>query len=226
MNTIKPMDKPILVAPSILNSDFLRLAETLRVINESEADWIHMDIMDGVFVPNISIGFPIVEAVKKMSVKPLDVHLMIVQPERYIERFAKSGASGITVHYEACTHLHSAIQEIKSNGCRAGVALNPHTDVGLLKQVLSDLELVLVMTVNPGFGGQAFIENSYAKVRELREMARSNNPGLIIQVDGGITDSNAGRLVKDGVNCLVAGTHVFSSEDPAAAISRLKRLGK
>ncbi|HLF34671.1 MAG TPA: ribulose-phosphate 3-epimerase [Cyclobacteriaceae bacterium] len=218
------MDKPILVAPSILNSDFLKLADTVRVINDSEADWVHMDIMDGVFVPNISIGFPIVDAVKKISIKPLDVHLMIVQPERYIQRFARSGASGITVHFEACTHLHSTIQEIKSIGCRAGVALNPHTDVGLLKPVLKDLDLVLVMTVNPGFGGQAFIENSYTKVKELREMARSINPALVIQVDGGITDNNAGRLVKVGVDCLVAGTHIFSSDDPAAAISRLKRL--
>ena len=224
LNNIEFMGKPILVSPSILNSDFLRMADTIRIINESEADWIHMDIMDGVFVPNISIGFPLMEAIRKMAVKPMDVHLMIIQPERYIDRFAASGAAGITVHYEACTHLHSTIQQIKSNQCRAGVALNPHTDVRLLKPILNDIDLVLIMTVNPGFGGQDFIENSYAKIMDLREMAIDGNPDLIIQVDGGITGSNASKLIDAGVNCLVAGTYIFASDNPVSTIRQLKHI--
>jgi ribulose-phosphate 3-epimerase len=216
------MNKQVLVSPSILNTDFLYLEESVKIINESQADWVHLDVMDGVFVPNLSFGFPVMEAVKRISVKPLDVHLMIVNPEKYIEKFARSGADGITVHYETCPHLHSTIQQIKSNHCRAGVALNPHTAVTLLKPVLKDIDLVLIMTVNPGFGGQEFIESSYDKIQELRKMADLHNPELIIQVDGGVREDNAAMLIRSGVDCLVAGTYIFKSADPVQSINKLK----
>jgi len=218
------MAKQILIAPSILSTDFMELKETVNIVNDSKADWIHMDIMDGVFVPNISFGFPIMEAVSKISKKPLDVHLMIVEPEKYIDKFASTGASGITVHYEACIHLHSTIQHIKAKKCRAGVALNPHTDVSLLKPILGDIDLALIMTVNPGFGGQKFIENSYRKIEELRELSSKYNPDLIIEVDGGINDDNVEKLLRTGADCIVAGTHVFSSKDPVATINRMKEI--
>jgi ribulose-phosphate 3-epimerase len=210
------------IAPSILNADFLHLQEQIEIINKSEADWIHLDIMDGVFVPNISFGIPIVQAVRKISKKPLDVHLMIVNPEKYIQHFTDAGASYITVHYEACTHLHSTIHQIRDRGVKVGVALNPHTDVSLLKPVLHDLDMVLIMTVNPGFGGQQFIKYSYEKVRELRRLSEIHNPGLLIQVDGGITLDNILDLKKTGVDVFVAGTFVFRSEDPVQTINALK----
>ncbi len=212
-----------LIAPSILNADFLYLKEQVDIINTSNADWIHMDIMDGVYVPNISFGFPIVNAVKSVSKKPLDVHLMIVQPEKYVSSFIDAGASYLTVHYEACTHLHSTVQQIKVKGAKAGVALNPHTDVSLLKPIIEDLDLVLIMTVNPGFGGQEFIKNSFDKVRDLREMALRYNPGLLIEVDGGVSLKNIGALKEAGVDVFVAGTFVFKSDNPVKTINMLKQ---
>ena len=211
-----------LIAPSILNADFLHLKDQIEIINKSEADWVHLDIMDGVFVPNISFGIPIVQAVCKVSEKPLDVHLMIVHPENYIRQFSEAGASIITVHYEACTHLHSTIHQIRERGVKAGVALNPHTDVNLLKPVLQDLDMVLIMTVNPGFGGQKFINFSFEKIRELRQLADTYNPELLIQVDGGITLENIEILKKSGVDVFVAGTFVFKSKDPVKTINALK----
>jgi len=211
-----------MIAPSILNADFLNLKKQIEIINESEADWVHLDIMDGVYVPNISFGIPIVEAVNKVSKKPLDVHLMIVNPEKYVGKFAKAGAYNITVHYEACTHLHSTVHQIKDQGLRAGVALNPHTDVSLLRPILSDIDMVLIMTVNPGFGGQQFIEFSYEKIRELRNLAANLNPDLLIQVDGGVTLENIGKLKQSGVDVFVAGTFVFKSNDPLQTIRALK----
>jgi ribulose-phosphate 3-epimerase len=214
----------IMLSPSILNADFLDLKSKIDLINNSEADWIHLDIMDGVFVPNISFGFAIIKSIHSYSKKPLDIHLMIVNPERYIEKFADSGAYFITVHYEACTHLHSTIQQIKDTGARAGVALNPHTDVGLLKPVLKELDMVLIMTVNPGFGGQKFIEFSYQKIIELRAMANDFNPDLLIQVDGGISTDNIKQLHNAGVDVFVAGTFVFNSESPTDTINQLKNI--
>jgi ribulose-phosphate 3-epimerase len=212
----------VIISPSILNADFLNLESQIELINKSEADWIHLDIMDGVFVPNISFGFSIIKSIQSYSNKPLDVHLMIVNPEKYIERFAEAGAYFITVHYEACPHLHSTVQQIKNTGAKAGVALNPHTDVGLLKPILKDLDMVLIMTVNPGFGGQSFIESSYEKVRDLRTLSRELNPELLIQVDGGISTGNIKQLHDAGVDVFVAGTFVFKSENPVNTINVLK----
>ncbi len=212
----------VIISPSILNADFLNLESQIELINKSEADWIHLDIMDGVFVPNISFGFSIIKSIKSYSKKPLDVHLMIVNPEKYIERFAEAGAYFITVHYEACPHLHSTVQQIKNTGAKAGVALNPHTDVGLLKPILKDLDMVLIMTVNPGFGGQSFIESSYEKIRDLRILSRELNPELLIQVDGGISTDNIKQLHDAGVDVFVAGTFVFKSENPVNTINVLK----
>lgn len=214
----------IIISPSILNADFLDLKSQIELINKSEADWIHLDIMDGVFVPNISFGFSIIKSIHSSSKKPLDVHLMIVNPENYIERFAESGAYMITVHYETCTHLHSTIQQIKNTGARAGVALNPHTDVGLLKPVLKDLDMVLIMTVNPGFGGQNFIESSFEKIKDLKELSEEINPELLIQVDGGISTQNIKQLHEAGVDVFVAGTFVFKSENPTNTINVLKNI--
>lgn len=213
-----------LIAPSILSADFANLQRDIEMINNSEADWFHVDVMDGVFVPNISFGFPVIAAAKKYAKKPFDVHLMIVEPDRYITEFAKAGADIITVHYEACTHLHRTIQLIKSAGCKAGVALNPHTPVSLLKDILQDIDLVLVMSVNPGFGGQQFIPQTLNKVAELRQLAQQFNPNLIIEVDGGVGMQNITALVNAGANALVAGNAVFGAPDPVQMISDLKNV--
>nr|WP_068892759.1 ribulose-phosphate 3-epimerase [Pedobacter panaciterrae] len=213
-----------LIAPSVLSADFANLQRDIEMVNSSEADWFHVDVMDGVFVPNISFGFPVMEAIKKYAAKPLDVHLMIVSPDQYIERFAAAGASVITVHYEACTHLHRTVQAIHAAGCKAGVAINPHTPVVLLKDILADLDLVLVMSVNPGFGGQKFIPNTLNKVRELKAMASTINPDVIIEVDGGVGIQNLGDLIRAGADAFVAGNAIFGAPSPTAMISELKQL--
>lgn len=213
-----------IIAPSILSADFANLQRDIEMINNSEADWFHVDVMDGVFVPNISFGFPVLKAVKQYSKKPLDVHLMIVNPEKYIQEFADAGADIITVHYEACIHLHRVVQMIKNAGCKAGVALNPHTPVNLLKDILPELDLVLIMSVNPGFGGQKFIEQSLNKIIELKQMALSIHPNLLIEVDGGVSASNIEQLLKAGVNALVAGNAVFAAESPKDMIASLKNI--
>lgn len=215
-----------LIAPSVLSADFANLQRDVEMINSSEADWFHVDIMDGVFVPNISFGFPVVEAIKRHAGKPLDVHLMIVNPDQYIERFAAAGAAVITVHYEACTHLHRTVQAIHAAGCKAGVALNPHTPVALLKDILADLDMVLIMSVNPGFGGQQFIPNSLNKIAELSAMAAQVNPDLLIEVDGGVGLHNAGLLLRAGANVLVAGNAVFAAPSPVKMIGELKLIDK
>jgi ribulose-phosphate 3-epimerase len=213
-----------LVSPSLLAADFGNLQKEVLMVNKSQADWIHLDIMDGLFVPNISFGFPVVEYVKKAAEKPLDVHLMIVDPDRYISRFRDAGAAILTVQYEACTHLHRTVTEIRNLRMKAGVALNPHTPVSLLKNILPYIDMVLIMTVNPGFGGQSFIMESYNKITELRNMIDSPGLNILIEVDGGIDTSNAARLVGAGVNVLVAGNSVFSSANPADTIRKLKTL--
>lgn len=213
-----------LIAPSILSADFANLQRDIEMINQSEADWFHVDVMDGVFVPNISFGFPVINAAKKHAKKPFDVHLMIVDPDRYIAEFAKAGADVITVHYEACTHLHRTIQLIKSVGCKAGVALNPHTPVSLLKDILQDIDLALVMSVNPGFGGQQFIPQTLTKVRELKQMALQVNPNLWIEVDGGVGIHNIGSLIEAGANVFVAGNAVFAAPSPTQMIAELKQV--
>jgi ribulose-phosphate 3-epimerase len=211
-----------LIAPSILSADFSNLRADIEMINASKADWFHVDIMDGVFVPNISFGFPVMEAVKKYATKPMDVHLMIVNPDQYIERFAEAGAASITVHYEACIHLHRTIQSIHLTGCKAGVAINPHTPVALLKDILPDLDMVLIMSVNPGFGGQSFIHNTYAKITELKNMAAVLNPDLLIEVDGGISMLNLSQLITAGADVFVAGNAIFSTESPTDTIEEFK----
>ena len=213
-----------LIAPSVLAADFANLQRDIEMINKSEADWFHIDIMDGVFVPNISYGMPVLKAIGKHARKTLDVHLMIVDPDRYIEDFAELGADILTVHYEACNHLHRTLQRIKAAGMKAGVALNPHSRVDLLEEVIHDLDLVLIMSVNPGFGGQSFIENTYKKVERLREMISEHKTSCIIEVDGGVNDANAQRLVSSGADALVAGSFVFKSEDPLQTIKKLKSL--
>jgi ribulose-phosphate 3-epimerase len=213
-----------LVSPSLLAADFGNLAKDVNLINESLADWIHCDIMDGVFVPNISFGFPVIEQVKKIARKPLDVHLMIVDPDRYLSRFCDSGANILTVQYEACNHLNRTAAEIRRLGMKAGVAINPHTPVSLLKNILPYIDLVLIMTVNPGFGGQSFIFESYSKISELRKMIDDGKYDVLIEVDGGIDTKNARKLIETGVDVLVAGNSVFSSKDPARTIRELKNL--
>jgi ribulose-phosphate 3-epimerase len=213
-----------LVSPSILNADFGNLEKEILMINSSQADWIHLDIMDGVFVPNISFGFPVIEYVKKISEKPLDVHLMIVDPDRYLTRFRDSGADILSVQYEACTHLQRTVTEIHNLGMKASVALNPHTPVSLLRHVLPDIDMVLIMTVNPGFGGQHFIEESYNKIVELRKMIETGGYNILIEVDGGIDTNNSAKLTKSGANVLVAGHSVFTSKDPVGTILKLKKL--
>jgi len=213
-----------LIAPSVLSADFANLQRDVEMINSSEADWFHVDIMDGVFVPNISFGFPVMEAIKRFAKKPLDVHLMIVNPDQYVEQFARAGASMITVHYEACTHLHRTIQLIHQAGVKACVALNPHSPVELLSDILGDLDMVLVMSVNPGFGGQAFIPNTLNKISRLRAMANQLNPDLLIEVDGGVGLHNIPALLQAGANVLVAGNAVFAAASPTEMISSMKNL--
>ncbi|GGH25082.1 ribulose-phosphate 3-epimerase [Sphingobacterium alkalisoli] len=213
-----------LIAPSVLAADFADLRKDIEMVNESEADWFHIDIMDGVFVPNISFGFPVMLAISKHAKKPLDVHLMIVDPDRYLKTCKDSGAAVITVHYEACTHLHRTLAGIKELGCKAGVALNPHTSVQLLKDVIRDIDLVCLMSVNPGFGGQKFIEQTYTKIRELRALAAGVNDNLHIEIDGGVTIANAAKLIRAGADVLVAGSFVFNSDTPLETIKELKAI--
>src|SRR6185437_1753397 len=211
------------IAPSILSADFLRLGEDIEMINQSDADWFHLDVMDGRFVPNITFGLPVIAAMKKKAKKPFDVHLMIVEPEKYFEEFAKAGADILTVHYEVSPHLHRSLQVIKSLGMKAGVAINPHTPAHLLETVISDIDLVCLMSVNPGFGGQKFIDHTMTKLRVLKQMIKDQGAGTLIEIDGGVTLDNAGVLVKCGADVLVAGNAVFSSSDPADTIKRLKQ---
>jgi ribulose-phosphate 3-epimerase len=214
---------PKLIAPSLLASDFANLQKEIDMVNQSEADWFHLDIMDGVFVPNISFGMPVIKAIAQHAKKPLDVHLMIVDPDRYIDTFAQLGASILTVHFEACTHLHRTIQHIKSAGMKAGVALNPHTNIELLEDVINDIDLALIMSVNPGFGGQKFINNTYHKIAALRDLIVTKNANTLIEIDGGVSDQNAAKLVDAGANVLVAGSFVFKSSAPTKTISALKK---
>lgn len=211
-----------LISPSLLAADFLSLGKEIEMINKSQADWLHLDIMDGVFVPNISYGVPVLESIKPKLQKPMDVHLMIIDPDRYVEVFKKAGAEILTVHYEACPHLHRTIQHIKDNGMKAGVSLNPHTPISLLENILKDIDMVLLMSVNPGFGGQKFIESTYKKVADLRKMIEEQGASTIIQVDGGVDSTNAKALFNAGADCLVAGSAVFRSKDPLLAIEGLK----
>lgn len=213
-----------LIAPSVLSADFSNLKNDIEMINSSEADWFHVDIMDGVFVPNISFGFPIVKAIAKYAKKPLDVHLMIIEPDRYFEEFKNAGASIITVHYEACPHLHRSIQKLKLLGLKAGVVLNPHTNIDLIENIIKDVDLVLLMSVNPGFGGQKFIENTYNKIKELKKLIVKSGSKALIEVDGGVDLINYGKLVKYGADILVAGNTVFSSKDPVKTIKELKNI--
>lgn len=217
---------PHLIAPSILSADFGLIYEAVEMINDSEADWFHIDVMDGMFVPNISFGFPVMEAVKRKAKKPMDVHLMIEKPERYIERFREAGAHVITVHYEACPHLHRVIQQIKETGALAGVAINPHTPVTHLVDILEDIDLILVMSVNPGFGGQKFIYQAIPKVTHLRQLLMERNLSPYIEVDGGVGLHNAERILQAGANVLVAGNAVLGAEDPPQMISNLKAVGR
>ncbi len=215
---------PHLIAPSLLSADFSQLKKDIEMVNASQADWFHIDVMDGVFVPNISFGFPVIRHIKKYAKKPLDVHLMIIKPDRYLENCKDEGADIISVHYEACKHLHRTVNAIKSLGLKAGVALNPHTSVQLFEDVIRDIDMVLLMSVNPGFGGQTFIEQIYNKTRKLKEMILDNQTSTLIEIDGGITLENAPKLIDCGADVLVVGNTVFSSENPAETIKRLKNI--
>lgn len=216
--------KTTLIAPSVLSADFANLQRDIEMINNSDADWFHIDIMDGIFVPNISFGMPVLEAISRHAKKTLDVHLMIMNPDRFIKNFAALGANNLTVHYEASLHLHRTLQAIKAEGMKAGVAINPHTNVSLLEDVINDIDLVCMMSVNPGFGGQSFIENTYNKVRKLKDIITRNGASTLIEIDGGVSDQNARSLAEAGADVLVAGNYVFKAEDPAKAISGLREI--
>ncbi len=211
-----------IIAPSLLACNFLRLEDECNMVNESEADWFHLDVMDGRFVPNISFGLPVIEKISKVAKKPCDVHLMILEPERYAEAFKEAGADHLTVHIEACTHLHRNIQQIKSLGMKAGVAVNPHTSIDLLKDILGDIDIVLLMSVNPGFGGQSFIPNTLNKIRELRKIIDGNKLDVKIEIDGGVTLENAKEILDAGAHVLIAGNTVFTSKDPKQTVKQLK----
>ena len=218
--------KEILIAPSVLAADFANLQRDVEMLNKSEADWFHIDIMDGVFVPNISFGMPVLRDIAKHAKKTIDVHLMIVDPDRYIKEFAALGANILTVHYEACPHLHRTLQAIKAEGMKAGVALNPHTNIDLLEDVIHDIDLVCIMSVNPGFGGQSFIENTYSKVRKLKELIKKQGADTLIEIDGGVTNKNAAALVNAGADVLVAGSYVFKATNQIETIKGLKEITK
>ena len=215
-----------LIAPSILAADFGNLQRDVEMINQSDAHWFHLDVMDGVFVPNISFGMPIINSIAKHASKTLDAHLMIIDPDRYIKTFADLGVDYLTVHYEACSHLHRTLQAIKAEGMKAGVALNPHSNINLLEDTINDIDLVCVMSVNPGFGGQSFIENTYSKVKKLKEMITKKNATTLIQIDGGVTNKNAKQLAEAGADILVAGSYIFRSENPTETIVELNNLLK
>jgi len=213
-----------LISPSLLAADFTNLQADIEMVNNSEADWFHLDIMDGVFVPNISYGIPVVEQINRIAKKPLDVHLMIIDPDRYVKAFQESGADILTVHYEACTHLHRTVQNIKQHGMKAGVSLNPHTPISVLEDIITDIDLVLLMSVNPGFGGQSFIENTYNKVKKLKNLIKEKHSNSLIEIDGGVNLETGKKLIEAGANALVAGSFVFGSENPTKTISNLKKL--
>ena len=213
----------MLIAPSLLAADFANLQRDIEMVNESQADWFHLDIMDGLFVPNISYGMPVVKAIKEHAKKPLDVHLMIVDPDRYIHTFAQRGSNFLSVHYEACTHLHRTVQAIRQEGMKAGVALNPHTPIAVLEDIITDVDLLLIMSVNPGFGGQSFIENTYKKVNQAKELITKTGSKALIEVDGGVNATNTPKLVAAGADVLVAGSFVFNAPDPKKTIEALKR---
>lgn len=215
------MNSKVKIAPSILSADFNNLGRDIEMINKSEAEYIHCDVMDGVFVPNMSFGFPIIEHIKAVAEKPLDVHLMIINPDKYIEDFAKAGAYSLTVHYETCTHLHRTVNQIRENGMKAGVCINPHTPVHVLEDIISEIDLVLIMSVNPGFGGQKFIQNTYKKVRQVKKLIEESGADCLIEVDGGVNYETGKKLVEAGADVLVAGSFVFGSENPSETIKNL-----